>query len=62
MISKISKSGFVLYDHNSNYSVLIFFKSINKFPLRSHGTSLGAIYSFGSLGFRLLILLPFPSF
>ena len=34
----------------------------NKFPLRSHGTSLGAIYSFGSLGFRLFILFPFPSF
>ena len=25
-------------------------QSKNKFPLRSHGTSLGAIYSFGSLG------------
>jgi hypothetical protein len=34
----------------------------NKFPLRSHGTSLGAIYRFGSLGFRFFTLLPFPSF
>lgn len=42
------------------YPVLLNIK--NKFPLRSHGTSLGAIYSFGSLGFRLFILLPFPSF
>lgn len=34
----------------------------NKFALRSLGTSLGAIFRFGSLGFKLPILLPFPSF
>ncbi|WP_454801155.1 hypothetical protein [Mucilaginibacter phyllosphaerae] len=38
------------------------FVAKNKFPLRSLGTSLGAIYSFGSLGFRLFILLPFRPF